>query len=47
MEEFQTHRRAGGVRGRAHGRARDHHGTMEGALRSGVRAAMQVLEIVS
>src|SRR4029079_7302901 len=24
----------------------DHHGTMEGALRSGVRAAMAVLEII-
>ncbi len=45
MEEFQ--RTVGRVAfAGEHTAGADHHGTMEGALRSGVRAAMQVLEIV-
>ncbi len=46
MEEFQ--RTVGRVAfAGEHTAGADHHGTMEGALRSGVRAATQVLEIVS
>jgi len=45
MEEFQ--RTVGRVAfAGEHTAGADHHGTMEGALRSGVRAAMQVLEII-
>ena len=46
MEEFQ--RTVGPVAfAGEHTAGADHHGTMEGAIRSGVRAAMQTLEIVS
>jgi monoamine oxidase len=46
MEDFQ--RTVGRVAfAGEHTAGADHHGTMEGALRSGVRAATQVLEIVS
>ena len=46
MEEFQ--RTVGRVAfAGEHTAGADHHGTMEGALRSGVRAARQTLEIVS
>jgi 4-methylaminobutanoate oxidase (methylamine-forming) len=45
MEEFQ--RTVGPIAfAGEHTAGADHHGTMEGALRSGVRAAMQTLEIV-
>jgi monoamine oxidase len=45
MEEFQ--RTVGRVAfAGEHTAGAEHHGTMEGALRSGVRAAMQVLEII-
>ena len=45
MEEFQ--RTVGRVAfAGEHTAGADHHGTMDGALRSGVRAALQVLEIV-
>ena len=45
MEEFQ--RTVGRVAfAGEHTAGADHPGTMEGALRSGVRAAMQVLEII-
>lgn len=45
MEEFQ--RTVGRIAfAGEHTAGADHHGTMEGALRSGVRAAMQTLEIV-